>query len=222
MTEKLNKAEDLLKEAYDTLVERGKLHDKAGEQERSLGKVAEMMSILKGREFTAEDIGLVQICVKLVRSQQGNYHHDNFVDLAGYAALTGEEAHRLKLGADALKTTAIASGASGVADTPVRNYNIIERDYEGGGLLRADMEVAKENYNGVFALRIALGEGALTDWQGVLEKISISQIPNPNGESVRVILSTAKGKLNGASDHSIFLSLASYAADILKATAPVE
>lgn len=219
MTEKLNKAEDLLKEAYETLVERGTLHDKAGVEERSLGKVAEMMTVLKGREFTAEDIGLVQICVKLVRSQQGNYHHDNFVDLAGYAALTGEEAHRLKLEADALKTTAIASG---VAVTPVRNYNLIERDYGGGGLLRAEMEVAKENYNGVSALRAVLGEGSLADWQDVLKKISLSHSPNPNGESVRVILSTAKGKLNGASDHSIFLSLASYAAAVLKATPPLD
>lgn len=110
MSDKLNKAEDLLQEAYDTLVERGSLHDKAGVEERSLGKVAEMMTALKGQPYTAQDIGLVQICVKLVRSQQGNYHHDNFVDLAGYAALTGEEAHKQHLGAESKKAQKVSNG----------------------------------------------------------------------------------------------------------------
>lgn len=110
MTDKLNKAEDLLQEAYDTLVERGKLHDKAGAEERSLGAVAEMMTALKGQPYTAQDIGLVQICVKLVRSQQGNYHHDNFVDLAGYAALTGEEAHKQHLDGESKKTRQVTNG----------------------------------------------------------------------------------------------------------------
>lgn len=110
MSDKLNKAEDLLQEAYDTLVERGSLHDKAGVEERSLGKVAEMMTALKGQPYTAQDIGLVQICVKLVRSQQGNYHHDNFVDLAGYAALTGEEAHKQHLDGESKKTRQVTNG----------------------------------------------------------------------------------------------------------------
>ncbi len=103
MSNGLIKADSLLSEALETLIQRGQLHDKAGEEERSLGKVAEMMTALKGVPYTAQDIGLVQICVKLVRSQQGNYHHDNFVDLAGYAALTGEEAHRQYLKEEALK-----------------------------------------------------------------------------------------------------------------------
>lgn len=110
MSDKLNKAEDLLQEAYDTLVERGSLHDKAGVEERSLGKVAEMMTALKGHPYTAQDIGLVQICVKLVRSQQGNYHHDNFVDLAGYAALTGEEAHKQHLDVESKKAQKVSNG----------------------------------------------------------------------------------------------------------------
>lgn len=120
MSDKLNKAEDLLQEAYDTLVERGSLHDKAGVEERSLGKVAEMMTALKGHPYTAQDIGLVQICVKLVRSQQGNYHHDNFVDLAGYAALTGEEAHKQHLDGESKKAQKVSNGnAPHLAPKPV-------------------------------------------------------------------------------------------------------
>lgn len=99
MLDKPVTAEDIIQEALDTLKERGTFYDTNGDgKERSLHRVAEIATILlaaslKRGYLTGEDIGLLLIIVKLVRSQQGDFRPDNFVDIAGYAGLTAEAAY---------------------------------------------------------------------------------------------------------------------------------
>lgn len=99
MLDKPVTAEDIIQEALDTLKERGTFYDTNGDgKERSLHRVAEIANILlaaslKRGVLTGEDIGLLLIILKLVRSQQGDFRPDSFVDIAGYAGLTAEAAY---------------------------------------------------------------------------------------------------------------------------------
>lgn len=99
MLDKPVTAEDIIQEALDTLKERGTFYDTNGDgKERSLHRVAEIANLLlaaslKRGYLTGEDIGLLLIILKLVRSQQGDFRPDSFVDIAGYAGLTAEAAY---------------------------------------------------------------------------------------------------------------------------------
>lgn len=91
--EKAPKAVQILNEAVAIMAERGKSYDKSGgEAERSMPKIVAMFNALTGHELTPEQGWKFMCCLKLARSEQGEYREDNYLDGAAYMALAGEEA----------------------------------------------------------------------------------------------------------------------------------
>ena len=87
------KAVKILNEAVEIMAERGKSYDKSGgEAERSMPKIVAMFNALTGHELTPEQGWKFMCCLKLARSEQGEYREDNYLDGAAYMALAGEEA----------------------------------------------------------------------------------------------------------------------------------
>ena len=87
------KAWELCDQANRTMQERGAQYDKDDKQEeRSIGKVVQFFNTLKGTNLTEEDGWLFMAILKMVRSQQGDYSPDSYLDLVAYAALMGEAA----------------------------------------------------------------------------------------------------------------------------------
>lgn len=87
------KAVQILNEAVAIMAERGKSYDKSGgEAERSIPKIVAMFNALTGHELTPEQGWKFMFCLKLARSEQGEYREDNYLDGAAYMALAGEEA----------------------------------------------------------------------------------------------------------------------------------
>jgi len=87
------KALQILNEAVQIMAERGKSYDKSGGQaERSMPKIVAMFNALTGHELTPEQGWKFMCCLKLARSEQGEYREDNYLDGAAYMALAGEEA----------------------------------------------------------------------------------------------------------------------------------
>ena len=84
------KASEFLINAVKHLKERGERYDLNGEEERSMKKTVGVFNALTNHVLTEYE-GWVFMCVlKMVRAQQGNFHADNFEDLASYAGLAGE------------------------------------------------------------------------------------------------------------------------------------
>lgn len=91
--EQASKAVQILNEAVSIMAERGKSYDKSGgEAERSMPKIVAMFNALTGHELTPEQGWKFMCCLKLARSEQGEYREDNYLDGAAYMALAGEEA----------------------------------------------------------------------------------------------------------------------------------
>lgn len=87
------KAVQILNEAVSIMAERGKSYDKSGgEAERSMPKIVAMFNALTGHELTPGQGWKFMYCLKLARSEQGEYREDNYLDGAAYMALAGEEA----------------------------------------------------------------------------------------------------------------------------------
>lgn len=74
----------------------GHLEDRAvtydnDQGERSIPLVIELFNKIRGKDLTPADGWLIQVLLKIVRANQGDFKLDNFEDLAAYAALWGEE-----------------------------------------------------------------------------------------------------------------------------------
>ena len=92
-----NSAPGFLREAISVMEQRGQQYDTEG-GERSFAAAAEAFNAITGYEITAADVALVQVCIKLVRSQsRAEPHRDSLLDAVAYMALHGEE--RMKEGA---------------------------------------------------------------------------------------------------------------------------
>lgn len=87
------KAADFLKSGLGHMEDRATTYD-APQGERSMGKCVRMFEELTGIEMDETQGWLFMCCLKMVRSQQGKFRADNFEDLAAYAGLAGEAAHR--------------------------------------------------------------------------------------------------------------------------------
>ena len=84
-------ASDFLSQAQSEMEDRSKTYDKpAGE--RSMANTVAMFNALTGHQLTEEQGWKFMVCLKLVRSEQGEYRADNFVDGAAYFGLAGESA----------------------------------------------------------------------------------------------------------------------------------
>lgn len=86
------KAPQILQDAIDTMIERGKSYDKDGDAERSMDKVVAMFEILTGIKMTAAQGYKFMVLLKQARSEQGADKLDNYIDGAAYMALAGEAA----------------------------------------------------------------------------------------------------------------------------------
>lgn len=58
--------------------------------ERVVSTLVEMFNTLTGHELSEADGWKFMLLVKLVRSENGKYHPDDYVDLAAYSSLLGE------------------------------------------------------------------------------------------------------------------------------------
>lgn len=79
--------QEVLTNAKEAVIDRG---DSYGTPESNFQKIADYWTLYKGEEYTIRDVGLMMIMVKLARSDSDPFHYDNYVDIAGYAAVTAE------------------------------------------------------------------------------------------------------------------------------------
>lgn len=73
----------------ETLIS-GDRYDDYGDAQECFQNIADIWTVIKGVEFTAGDVGRFMMAVKLARTARNPGHKDGYIDLAGYAALTGE------------------------------------------------------------------------------------------------------------------------------------
>ena len=85
------KANQILEQAVSEMNDRAATYDKP-EGERSMGKTVQAFSAITGVEMTEEQGWLFMVCLKMVRTQQGGYREDSFIDGAAYFGLAGEAA----------------------------------------------------------------------------------------------------------------------------------
>ena len=88
-------AKDILAQAGDEMENRAETYDKP-EGERSMAKTVAAFNVITGHELTEQQGWQFMELLKIVRSNQGGYRADSFIDGAAYAALAGEAAARDK------------------------------------------------------------------------------------------------------------------------------
>ena len=86
-------AADILLRAGAEMADRAATYDKP-EGERSMGATVAAFEAVTGVSLTEEQGWLFMSLLKAVRSQQGRYRADSYVDGAAYFALAGEAAAR--------------------------------------------------------------------------------------------------------------------------------
>lgn len=85
-------AAEILRAAHSHIQNRAALRDTpAGE--RSMGRTVAAFNAVTGRNLSEREGWLFMLVLKIARSQTGNFHVDDFEDMAAYAALLGEAAH---------------------------------------------------------------------------------------------------------------------------------
>jgi hypothetical protein len=89
------KAADFLNAGVKHMKDREVTYDSPG-GERSMEKTVALFNTLTGAELSTEQGWKFMICLKLVRSEQGNYRGDSYEDGAAYFALAGEVAHQCR------------------------------------------------------------------------------------------------------------------------------
>lgn len=60
--------------------------------DKSMARNVAVFNALSGHSLTETDGWLFLVCTKMARAVQGDFHEDDYVDLAGYVALAGESA----------------------------------------------------------------------------------------------------------------------------------
>lgn len=84
---------DILNQAIEAQRDRASTYDSpAGE--RSMGKTVAMFNILHGFDLTEEQGWQFMELLKMVRSSQGDFKLDNYVDGSSYASLAGDAAYQ--------------------------------------------------------------------------------------------------------------------------------
>lgn len=89
------KAHEILTQAAAEMVDRGATYDQ-DEGERSMGKTVSAFAAVTGIKMTEQQGWQFMELLKMVRSNQGGYRADSFVDGAAYASLAGEAAAKGK------------------------------------------------------------------------------------------------------------------------------
>lgn len=78
-----------LNEASRTMEQRAKLRD-SEEGERTAAQIAKVFNVITGHELSESDAWMFLLVLKIVRSRNGKYNRDDYVDMAAYAGLLGE------------------------------------------------------------------------------------------------------------------------------------
>jgi hypothetical protein len=89
----MSKALEILDRSAAEMRDRAATYD-APEGERSMAKTVVAFNAITGHELTEQQGWQFMEILKIVRSNQGGYRADSFVDGAAYAALAGEAAAR--------------------------------------------------------------------------------------------------------------------------------
>lgn len=79
--------EAVLALAHVAVMQRGRTY---GKPEDGFTDVARLWSALFDRKFSAEDVALALLLLKVARLKTDPSHRDSIIDLAGYAACLGE------------------------------------------------------------------------------------------------------------------------------------
>jgi hypothetical protein len=82
------RAHELLEQAHVALKDRAATRDQEGE--RSMALAVSIYGAMTGRSLAEIDGWKFMIALKLARAARGQCHLDDWIDLAGYAALAGE------------------------------------------------------------------------------------------------------------------------------------
>ena len=91
----LCRASDILAQAAAEMKDRGDTYDQP-QGERSMGKTVAAFAAVTGVHMTEQQGWQFMELLKMVRSNQGGYRADSFVDGAAYASLAGEAAAKGK------------------------------------------------------------------------------------------------------------------------------
>ena len=78
---------DVLKEAQSLLSQRGNAY---GTAQENFERAATLLSVLSGKKFSAYDVSLAMLAVKLSRLAHSPDHHDSWVDGINYMAFCAE------------------------------------------------------------------------------------------------------------------------------------
>ncbi len=84
-------ADKIMEQGVSEMKSRASTYDAEG-GERSMSKTVDMFNALTSGEMSEEQGWKFMCCLKLVRSEQGDYRDDSYVDGAAYFALAGETA----------------------------------------------------------------------------------------------------------------------------------
>jgi len=82
-------ADGFLDEASRQMKHRAALRDREN-GERTAAQIAKVFNAITGNRITEADAWMFLIVLKIVRSRNGKYNRDDYVDLAAYASLLGE------------------------------------------------------------------------------------------------------------------------------------
>lgn len=93
LEEALDSAQGILEAAAGEMADRAKTYDKP-QGERSMGATVKAFEAITGVHMTEQQGWQFMEVLKMVRSNQGAYRADSFIDGAAYAALAGEAASR--------------------------------------------------------------------------------------------------------------------------------
>lgn len=123
------RADKFLESALEDMQRKAKLRDKP-EGERSMASAVAAFNALFGKELSETDGWRFMLCLKLARSAGGEFHADDYVDLAAYAGLAGESAApEPKQPLDLSRVTAALgrwAQASGLAGDDLRPVNVFD------------------------------------------------------------------------------------------------
>lgn len=79
---------DILSEALAVVRTREKEY---GEASENLELIASLWSMYLGDHLHNKDVALMMILLKIARAKHPSFHKDNYVDMAGYAAIAAEQ-----------------------------------------------------------------------------------------------------------------------------------
>ncbi len=82
------KAQETLKTAASLIS--GDRARKHGDAQENHDNIARLWSAYLGKNLDAHDVACMMVLLKIARTQTGAINPDNYVDMAGYAAIAGE------------------------------------------------------------------------------------------------------------------------------------